>query len=148
MSEEAPRRRRRRKNTLFGCSSSSRTNPNSKTTLTGVTFLRERRVKSWVGWVQGHRGYRTRDPNREPPSTPPTYGLVPISVMDSSQLMQENPPKAELINKEEENGPFLWESNAAFFPATFSHRVDHHNQKWEYERTNCVWTSYPKPKLN
>lgn len=30
----------------------------------GVTFLRECRVKSWVGWVQGHSADRTPYPDR------------------------------------------------------------------------------------
>ena len=54
-----------------------------KTTSAGVTFLRECRVKAWVGWVQGQRAYRTQDPNRElhththtPPSPPPIDKLL------------------------------------------------------------------------
>lgn len=35
-----------------------------KTTSAGVTFLRECRVKAWVGWVQGHSAYRTQDLTR------------------------------------------------------------------------------------
>lgn len=35
-----------------------------KTTSAGVTFLRECRVKAWVGWVQGHSAHRTQDLTR------------------------------------------------------------------------------------